>query len=296
MTFNSGVQKQTRSVSNQERRRRGGIPACIADGIPACLAGIQGWGVVSQHALQVSRPTPKGEVEGSGLSRPTPRGESGLWGSPGPTKGISRPKPRGSPGPHLGGLQAHTWGISRPTPRGGSQHALRQKPPLPTVGYCCGRYASYWNAFLLFTANRTVLFYPFQYDWPDISDHPTMRETKIEYKFDYLPAGLFNRGQVNDQAIYITLKIYQHTSTKIYGFFIPPDSDSDYNLLYDNIQNCSHCIGSLDIMDIYCKLLNVRVGIGVRLCKKDVTMSYFFTRLDCISSLIVQSYGRKDHC
>ena len=59
---------------------------------------------------------------------------------------------------------------------------------------------------LLFTTNRTVLLYLFQYEWPDISDHPTMRETKIEYKFDYLPAGLFNRGQVNDQAIYITVR------------------------------------------------------------------------------------------
>ena len=56
----------------------------------------------------VSRPTPKGEVEGSGL-----------------------------------------WGVTRPTPRGGcvSQHALTQTPP--PDGYCCGRYASYWNAFLL---------------------------------------------------------------------------------------------------------------------------------------------------
>ena len=219
--------------------------------------------------------------------------------------GVSRPTPSGSPGPHQGGLQAQTQEVSSPTPggspgphQGGSQHALRQNPPPPTVGYCCGRYASYWNAFLLFTANRTVLFYPFQYDWPDISDHPTMRETKIEYKFDYLPAGLFNRGQVNDQAIYITLKIYQHTSTKIYGFFIPPDSnsDSDYNLLYDILQNYSHYIESLTLMDIYCKLLTVRVRIGVGLCKNDVTMSYFFTRFDCISSLIVQSYGRKAHC
>ena len=39
----------------------GAIPACIAGGIPACLAaGLQD--MVSQHALQVSRPTPKGEV------------------------------------------------------------------------------------------------------------------------------------------------------------------------------------------------------------------------------------------
>ena len=33
-----------------------------------------------------------------------------------------------------------------------SQHALRQTPPpLLADGYCCGRYASYWNAFLYLT-------------------------------------------------------------------------------------------------------------------------------------------------
>ena len=95
-------------------------------------------GVVSQHAMQVSRPTPRGEVEGPGLG------------------GVSRPTPGGwwSPGPHLGGLQAHTPGVSRPTlggelrglawmggipgphlvsglqthTQGVSQHALRQTP------------------------------------------------------------------------------------------------------------------------------------------------------------------------
>ena len=69
----------------------GGIPACLAGGIPACLAGLQRG--VSQHALQVFRPTPKGKVEGSG------------W--------------EGSPDPHLGespGL--HPRGVSRSTPRG----------------------------------------------------------------------------------------------------------------------------------------------------------------------------------
>ena len=88
--------------------------------------GVGGWWwVVSQHALQVSSPTTKGGVEGSGqggVSRPT-------WGglqvhSCG--RGL-----QGAPGPHLGGLV--------------SQHALRQTPP---DGYCCGWYASYWNAFL----------------------------------------------------------------------------------------------------------------------------------------------------
>ena len=85
--------------------------------------------LVSQHTLQVSRPTPKREVEGSGR---------GAWGS-------QSPHLVGSPGPHLGCLQAHTRGVSRPTlggfsrptpRRGVSQHALRQNPP-------------YRNAFLL---------------------------------------------------------------------------------------------------------------------------------------------------
>ena len=51
-------------------------------------------GVVSQHALQVSRPTPRGEVEksgqGRGVFRPTLKGEvkgSGRGGSPGPHPG-----------------------------------------------------------------------------------------------------------------------------------------------------------------------------------------------------------------
>ena len=83
--------------------------------------GEGGGGVVSQHALQVFRSTPKGEVEGSGLrgvSRPTPREEvegSG-WGVSRPTpggvsrstprrRGVSRPTPGGE-----GGLQAHTFG------------------------------------------------------------------------------------------------------------------------------------------------------------------------------------------
>ena len=86
----------------------------------------KGW-VVFQHALQVSRPTPRGEVEGDlargGSPGPHPRGKlRGIWpgGSPGP---HPRGKLRGmwlggSPGPHLGGLQAHTQGVSRSTPWG----------------------------------------------------------------------------------------------------------------------------------------------------------------------------------
>ena len=84
------------------RGQGSGIPACLAGGNPACLAGLQGGVCVSQHALQVSRPTPKGELEGSD------------WG--------------GAPGPHPRvGLQAHTWGcLQAHTQVGGvSQHVLR---------------------------------------------------------------------------------------------------------------------------------------------------------------------------
>ena len=154
----------------------GVIPACISGGIPACLAaGLQG--VVSQHALQVSRPTPvRGKLRGlaggglqahtqggswgvwpggiqahtQGVSRPTSRGSPGPHpgGSPGPHQGgvsrptlklVSRPTPRGSPDPHLGALQAHTQRVCIP--------ACTEADPLPN-GYCCGQYASYWNVFL----------------------------------------------------------------------------------------------------------------------------------------------------
>ena len=67
----------------------------------------QGRGVVSQHALQVSRPTPRGELEGSGQ----------------------------------GGLQVHT--------QGGILACTEADPSPPTAdSYCCGQYATYWNAFL----------------------------------------------------------------------------------------------------------------------------------------------------
>ena len=64
-------------------------------------------GVVSQHALQISRPTPRGEVE-----------ESGLGG--------------GSPGPHPGGkLRGLAWGVSRPTPGGVCIPACTEADPPP---------------------------------------------------------------------------------------------------------------------------------------------------------------------
>ena len=100
-------------------------------------------GGVSQHALQVSRPTPKGELEGSGqgrVSRPTPGGAPG-------------PDPGGSPGPHPAGYPSMYWG--------------RTPPP---DGYCCGRYASYWNAFLFlfqFTVDKFKFTLEFicLFDW-----------------------------------------------------------------------------------------------------------------------------------
>ena len=107
-------------VKNSIHRGGGGIPACLA-------AGLQGRWVVFQHALQVSRPTPRGEVEGDlarGVSRPTPKGEVErdlARGVSRPTpKGevegdlarrVSRPTPWGAPGPYPGGLQVHTWGV-----------------------------------------------------------------------------------------------------------------------------------------------------------------------------------------
>ena len=95
-------------------------------GIPACIAGLQA------H-------TRRGVVEGSGLgASPGPHKGGKLrglaWGG-----GLQAHTQGGEvEGSGLGGLQAHTQGVS--------QHALRQTTPAD--GYCCGWYASYWNAFL----------------------------------------------------------------------------------------------------------------------------------------------------
>ena len=92
----------------------------------------------------VSRPTHRERLRGlaRGVSKPTPtpRGRLGglAGGSSGPHPAGSRPTPGGCPGQ---GTLAQVQG-------GGSQHALRQTTP-PADGYCCGQYASYWNAFLL---------------------------------------------------------------------------------------------------------------------------------------------------
>ena len=93
---------------------------------------------------------PVGEVEGSGqvgggLQAHTQGISWGVWPSGG-----------GSPGSHpRDKLRGLAWGgISRPTPRGISRSTPRGCIPActeadpPTNSYCCGRYASYWNAFL----------------------------------------------------------------------------------------------------------------------------------------------------
>ena len=110
----------------------------------------------------VARPTPRGEVgglAGRGCLGPDPGGSWGFW--PG---GLSRPTPgqvsKSTPGgsrPTPGG-----GGVSRPIPRGygpgimdyynprGIIPACTEAESPPSAdGYCCGQYASYWNAFLL---------------------------------------------------------------------------------------------------------------------------------------------------
>ena len=73
--------------------------------------------MVSQHALQVSRPTPRREVERSG---------QGGWG-------YSRPTPsRKVEGFGQGGLQAHTREVSRPTPEGVYIPACTEADPSPS--------------------------------------------------------------------------------------------------------------------------------------------------------------------
>ena len=102
-------------VKNSVHRVGGG------GGIPACIAGLQGW--VGIPACLAS------------LLAYTQGRNWKVW-----------------PG---GILQAHPWGICGPTPRGVSPgpHPGGCIPACteadPPEGYCRGRYASYWNAFLL---------------------------------------------------------------------------------------------------------------------------------------------------
>ena len=105
-------------VGDSVHRRGGGIPACIAGGIPACLvAGLQG-GWYPSMSCRFPGPHPGGKLRGlarRGVSRPTPKGEVEGFG--------------------LGGLQAHTQGVSRPTPSmGGCIPACTEAdPPMATA-------------------------------------------------------------------------------------------------------------------------------------------------------------------
>ena len=75
--------------------------------------------VVSKHALQVSRPTPRGEVQGSG--------QEGLQAH---TRGGSRSTPKGGLQAHTrGGLQAHTQGVSPGPHLGGCIPACTEADP-----------------------------------------------------------------------------------------------------------------------------------------------------------------------
>ena len=100
----------------------GSIPACLAGGIPACLvAGLQGGCYPSMHCRWYP-------------SMPCNRSPGGYLPAPG--------------GLLLGGACSGgclLWGVS--APRGFCFGGCGELP-LKADGYCCGRYASYWNAFL----------------------------------------------------------------------------------------------------------------------------------------------------
>ena len=86
----------------------GGIPACLAAG----LLGAEGWWYPSMPCRSPGgSPGPHHGGKLRGLARggslgPHPWEEVEVSGQ----GEVSRPTPRESPGPHLRGLQAHTWG------------------------------------------------------------------------------------------------------------------------------------------------------------------------------------------
>ena len=105
-----------------------GIPACIAGGISACLAaGLEGGGYPSMPCR-------------------FPGKFRGIW-----------PGGGGGPGPHPRGKLRGIW-LEQGCLLWGGGCLLRGGgcgDPL-CDGYCCGRYASYWNAFLFFVDNPRV--------------------------------------------------------------------------------------------------------------------------------------------
>ena len=107
--------------------------------------GGSGWGV--------SRPIPRGRLEGlarGGLQAHT-HGEVGgsgrEGGFPGPGLGFPGSGPGGCPGPGSGGGGAPGPGVCVCVCVCVCIPACTWRHP-PADGYCCGRYASYWNAFL----------------------------------------------------------------------------------------------------------------------------------------------------
>ena len=75
----------------------------------------------------LARGSPEGRL--GGLARGSPGAEGRLGGL---ARGVSRPTPRGEVGGSgQGGLQAHTWGDLQAQAQGGSQHALRQTHSIP---------------------------------------------------------------------------------------------------------------------------------------------------------------------
>ena len=83
--------------------------------------------VVSQHALQ--------QVSGGGIPACLAGFQANTRGG-GKLRGIW---PGGSPGPHQGGLHAHTWRFSRPTPGGVAIPACTEADP-PTATAAGGKH------------------------------------------------------------------------------------------------------------------------------------------------------------
>ena len=103
-------------------------------------------GGASQHALQAVSQHALQQVSGGGIPACL---ATGLWGWY-PSMPCSR-----SPGGCLLPGGACSWGVpvprGVPPPRGPAPKGVCGGDPLPRPadGYCCGQYASYWNAFLL---------------------------------------------------------------------------------------------------------------------------------------------------
>ena len=78
---------------------------------------------------------------------PHPRGKfRGIW---------SRPTAKGEVEGDLARGGCLLWGV--PVPGGSAPGGSVWRPPSSPDGYCCGRYASYWNAFLFCFLSSDVL-------------------------------------------------------------------------------------------------------------------------------------------